>query len=350
MSPMRVALIFFLACSLLCDRLAAQEHSPVQLTLDTSEADEALRIIRKQNSHEFVTDSDWQQLFATAPYQWLKAREEAIGAPFTDQQFQAFLLSPETLARQQEWAETLADMSRVDMHALGVRVLAWLPDGASIRAQVFPEIKPKQNSFVWTKPDNGPAIFLYLERQTKAKFENTVAHECHHIGLQSLGKEQDVLQGTMSPVVKTAVGWMSAFGEGEAMLAAVGSTDLHPHWEDDALARARWDGDLMHFNADLATLQQFFTDILDGKLQGDDAIRERAAPFWGDVQGAWYTVGYEMSVLVEKRNGRQAFTECLIDPRKLLIQYNQVALEANKDGATLATWSPAFLNRLKQSR
>jgi len=92
------------------------------------------------------------------------------------------------------------------MHALGVRVLAWLPDGASIRAQVFPEIKPKQNSFVWTKPDNGPAIFLYLERQTKAKFENTVAHECHHIGLQSLGKEQDALQGTMSPVVKTAVG------------------------------------------------------------------------------------------------------------------------------------------------
>lgn len=139
------------------------------------------------------------------------------------------------------------------MHALGMRVLAWLPDGASIHARVFPEIKPKQNSFVWTKTDDGPAIFLYLERQTKANFENTVAHECHHIGLQSLEKEQDAVQGTMSPVVKTAVGWMSAFGEGEAMLAAVGSTDLHPHWEDDALARGRWDGDLMHFNADLAT-------------------------------------------------------------------------------------------------
>jgi hypothetical protein len=82
--PMRVALVFFLACSLLCDRLVAQEHSPVQLTLDTSEADEALRIIRKQNSHEFVRDSDWQRLFATTPYQWLKAREEGIGAPFTD--------------------------------------------------------------------------------------------------------------------------------------------------------------------------------------------------------------------------------------------------------------------------
>jgi hypothetical protein len=67
------------------------------------------------------------------------------------------------------------------------------------------------------------------------------------------------VQAKMSPAIRTAVHWMSAFGEGEAMLAAVGSTNLHPHWEDDALARARWDGDLMHFNTDLATLQQFFS-------------------------------------------------------------------------------------------
>lgn len=219
--------------------------------------------------------------------------------------------------------------------------------GASIHARVFPLIKPRHNSFVWTKPDDGPAIFLYLERQTRAKFENTVAHECHHIGLQSLEKEQDAVQAKMSPATKTAVHWMSAFGEGEAMLAAVGSTERHPHWEDDAVARARWDGDLMHFNTDLGALQQFFLDILDGKLQGDDAIQERAAPFWGDVQGAWYTVGYEMAVLVEKRYGRQAFTQCLIDPRRLLVLYNQIAFEANQQGASLATWSPALLEKLK---
>jgi len=248
---------------------------------------------------------------------------------------------------QGEWEETLAEMKHADMHALGSGVLSWLPAGASIRARVFPLIKPRHNSFVWTKPDNGPAIFLYLERQTQAKFENTVAHECHHIGLQSLEKEQDAVQIKMSPASRTAVHWMSAFGEGEAMLAAVGSTDRHPHWEDDALARARWDGDLMHFNTDLATLQQFFLDILDGKLQGDDAIQERAAPFWGDVQGAWYTVGYEMAVLVEKRYGRQAFTQCLIDPRRLLVLYNQIALEADAQGAVLGRWSPAFIDRLK---
>lgn len=306
-----------------------------------------MQILRKQNTHGIVTDSDWQRLFGTVPYHWLKAREARIGAPFTDEQFQTFLLSPASLEMQREWDETLTEMKRADMRALGTGVLLWLPAGASIHARVFPLIKPRHNSFVWTKPDDGPAIFLYLERQTRAKFENTVAHECHHIGLQSLEKEQDAVRAKMSPATKTAVHWMSAFGEWEAMLAAVGSTERHPHWEDDAVARARWDGDLMHFNTDLGALQQFFLDIVDGRLQGDDAIQERAAPFWGDVQGAWYTVGYEMAVLVEKRYGRQAFTECLIDPRRLLVLYNQIALEANQQGASLATWSPALLEKLK---
>jgi hypothetical protein len=58
-------------------------------------------------------------------------------------------------------------------------------------------------------------------------------------------------------------------------------------------------------------------------------------------------VGYEMAVLVEKRYGRQAFKECLIDPRRLLVLYNQIALEADAQGAALATRSPAFIDRLK---
>ena len=146
--------------------------------------------------------------------------------------------------------------------------------------------------------------------------------------------------------VQTAVNWLGAFGEGEAMLAAAGSIDRHPHWEDDAVARARWDGDMMHFNVDVASVQQFLMDILNGKLKkGDAAIRERAAPFFG-AQGAWYTVGYEMAVLVERQYGRKAFEECLIDPRKLLTMYNQIAKEANGKGATLATWSPELLTQL----
>ena len=71
---------------------------------------------------------------------------------------------------------------------------------------------------------------------------------------------------------------------------------------------------MMHFNQDLATLTQFFDDVLDGKLKGD-AIQEKASTFFG-YQGPWYTVGYEMAALVEKRFGRKIFTDCLLDRRR----------------------------------
>ncbi|MDG3439396.1 DUF5700 domain-containing putative Zn-dependent protease [Nitrospirillum amazonense] len=331
----------------------AMAQAPVALALDTSEADEALRILDKSAAHEPVTTADWNRLFATRPYQWLKAREAAMGRPLSDEDFQRFLLSPEAAEQRLGWASTLAAMKQADMARLGAGVLAWLPTGASIHAQVFPEIKPQRNSFVWKKPaaaaaddGGGPAIFLAVNRQSRDQFENTVAHECHHIGLESLAARQEELQAGLPANVKRAVNWLSAFGEGEAMLAAAGA-DRHPHWEDDAPVRARWDGDMQRFATDLEAVQQLLLDILDDKLTQDADIMKRAAPFWGDAQGAWYTVGYEMAVLVEKRFGRAAFNDCLLDPRKLLELYNQVAQEANAHGARLATWSPDLLKRLQ---
>ena len=315
----------------------------VELSVDVSEAEQALQIIKKGPA---ANADDWQRLFATVPYQQLKAREAAMSRPFTDEDFQKFLRAPATLAKLPEWEKALAEMKQSDIASIGAGVLAWLPPGASIHARVFPEIKPIDNSFVWTMPGSNPAIFLYLGKQTQAQFENTVAHECHHIGLDSLQAQQDAIQSKLPENVKQAVKWMGAFGEGEAMLAAAGSADRHPHWEDDAIARARWDGDLMHFNADIPALQQFFTEILDSKFHTDAEIMKRAAPFWGDAQGAWYTVGYEMAALVEREYGRAAFLECLIDPRKLLVLYNQIAARANAKGATMAVWSEEFLARV----
>jgi hypothetical protein len=293
-----------------------------------------------------VTDADWQTLFATVPYQWLKAREESMGRAFSDDEFKKFLQSPATIAKMGEWEETLAGMKQADMTALGNRVLEWLPAEANIHARVFPEIKPRTNSFVWHKDKEDPAIFLYLEKETKAQFENTVAHECHHIGLGSLDTVQEKMVAELPPNVKKATEWLGAFGEGEAMLAAAGSPDLHPHWEDDGVKRARWDSDMTHFNTDLAAVQQMEMDILDGKLKTDEEIRKVADPFWG-YQGAWYTVGYEMAALVEKQYGRKVFDECLMDPRKLLVKYNEIAKKANADGAQMAVWSDELLKRLQ---
>jgi len=328
--------------------VSAQNNSAadtrVELTLDASEAEQSLLILHEEQAHQTVTDADWQKLFATIPYQWLKAREAAMQRGFTDEDFRKFLQAPETLARTAEWAQTLAAMERSDMTGIGRRILAWLPPGAVIHARVFPVIKPKTNSFVWRNAQGEPAIFVHLEKQTQAQFETTVAHECHHIGLFGLDAQQQKVFAGMPENIKQAAQWMGAFGEGEAVLAAAGSTEQRPHWEDDALARARWDSDMMHFNQDVATLTKFFDDVLDGKLKGD-AIQERASTFFG-YQGPWYTVGYEMAALVEKRFGRTVFTDCLLDPRLLLVRYNQVAAEANRNGAVLALWPESLLQRM----
>jgi hypothetical protein len=329
---------------------AASRTPAIRLRLDSSEADQAIVILERERSRRPVAEQEWRQLFATAPYRELKAREASIGAPFSDDEFKAFLSSPAAIAQLDTWKRTVAGMKTADMAAIGKHDLEWLPAGATIRARVFPEIKPRQNSFVWkAAPSDPPTIFLAVQKQSRDSFENTVAHELHHIGLDSLEARQEALQAGLPAQVKLAMKWMGAFGEGEAMLAAAGSDERHPHWEDDAVARARWDSEMMHFNADLNSVQDLLLDILNGKLTTDAEIQKRAAPFWG-YQGAWYTVGYEMAALVDKRFGRKSFDECLLDPRLLLERYNQVAEEANAKGASLATWSPELMRKLQLHR
>ncbi len=325
---------------------ATPSADPIELVLDTSEAEQALLILDEQAHGMSVTNADWQRLFTGVPYQWLKAREASLGRSLTDNQFKTFLLSTDAQSKRDVWRKALAGMKAVDVRVIGQRVLEWLPADATLHARVFAEIKPQQNSFVWTKPGDAPTICLAVQDQSRDSVGNTVAHELHHIGLQSLSRQQDAMEAGLPERLRMAVNWMTAFGEGEAMLAAAGSVERHPHWEDDALIRARWDSDLMHFNSDLGAIQQMLLDILDGRLRGDADIRQRAAPFWG-VQGAWYTVGYEMAALVEKRFGRQVFDQCLLDPRLLLERYNEVAGAANAQGASLATWSPELLRRLR---
>ena len=320
------------------------KHQRVELTLDPSEAKQALVILHKEQAREAVTNDDWQKLFATIPYEWLKAREKGMRLEFTDDDFRIFMQAPETQARTAEWEESLTVIERTNAADLGERVLGWLPSGAFIQSRVFPLIKPKTNSFVWRSSQGEPAIFIYLEKQTQAQFETKVMHELHHIGMFGLQKQQEKEFAELPQNIRTVSELMGAFGEGDAVLAAAGSTDFRPHWEDDALARARWDSDMLRFNQDLGSLTMFFNDVLDGKLKGD-AINEKASTFF-DYQGAWYTVGYEMAALVEKRFGRKVFTNCLLDPRLLLVRYNEVAAEANKNGASLALWPDSLLRRI----
>jgi hypothetical protein len=232
------------------------------------------------------------------------------------------------------------------MATIGRRALAYLPPDAIIKTRVFPEIKPHTNSFVWSMPGHGSAIFLYLQRTSQAQFENTVAHESHHIGFSSIASRQDSLFSGSSRAVKQVLTVLGAFGEGHAMLAAAGGPNVHPHWEDDSLARDRWDADMEHFSGDLLGLQEFFTDILDGRLVGDSAIDVRGSKYFG-FQGPWYTVGYKMDALIERRFGRPALIAGMVDPRVLLVLYNRAARAAmDAGGEHLSVWSADFLTRI----
>lgn len=336
--------VLLLACSLA--ECLGQDAGRIQLQLNTDEADAVLLILQKNAAHQPITDEDWKKLFGTEPYVRLKERETSMKRAFTDDDFKAFVLSPELSAKGDSLRQTLDAWKKTNLTASAERVLAYLPAQAKIRAKVFPVIKPKINSFVWdTQTD--PAIFLYLDPQeSAAKFENIVAHELHHIGFSSVESLSEAKFKDLPAPVKTALEWMGAFGEGFAMLAAAGSPDIHPHAFSSPEERARWDHDMSNFNLDLGTLQQFFLDVLDGKFKTPEDIQQKASEFYG-IQGPWYTVGYKMAVVIENRYGRSELIDCMLDPRELLTKYNGAASELNaQKKADLALWSPDLLRKI----
>ena len=206
-------------------------------------------------------------------------------------------------------------------------------------------IKAGTNGFVWEWDRQGSAIFAYLGG-TQAQFENTVAHNCYHIGFSTIQHRQDSLFAGASPPVTMVLEMLGDFGEGHAVLAAAGGPSRHPRWPGDSAARARWDFAMGHFSADLLDLQAFFLDVLDGKLTGDSAIRGRRSAFSGP-DGPWYTVGYRMDVLVERHFGRAALIRATVDPRVLLVLYDRAAGEQDAGQAgRLSVWSPTLLSRI----
>lgn len=322
---------------------AQQAPGRLQLRFDPSEADAVLGIIAKHHAGQSAADSDWQRLFATEPYQRLKRREASLHRTFTDAEFQQFVLSDSVAARAATLQLTLDAWKRADLTAAAARAFAYLPADARIRAKVFVLIKPEINSFVFeTRTD--PAIFLYLDPvQTAAQFENTVAHELHHIGYSTVSAPGDSAIAALPPGAKAAAEWVGAFGEGFAMLAAAGGPDVHPHAESPPADRARWDRDLANFNRDLLRVQGFLLDLVRGNLATQEARDSVGYSFFG-VQGPWYTVGWKMAVTIEKRFGRARLIACMLDPRQVLAAYNEAAAAQNRAGGErLALWSPDLM-------
>ncbi len=301
----------------------ADQPARVQIRLDTSEADAVLNILDKKAAAQEVNDTDWRVLFESRPYLRLRDREAGMKRSFTDSEFRDFVLNGEAAGRGASLHVVLEDWKRADFMRIAERILTYLPPDATVRATIYPVIKPKHNSFVW-ELDKDPAIFFYLDPAVSAaQFENAAAHELHHVGLQSIGSKYEARIAGLQERARLAAELIGCFGEGFAMLAAAGSPDIHPHADSNPEDRQRWDRDMAGFDTDLRSLDGFFRDVVSGKLSYEEA-NKRAMGFFG-VQGPWYTVGYRMAAAVETKYGRQALLQCMEDPRRLLATWNQIS-------------------------
>jgi hypothetical protein len=331
------------------DNLSAR----IALKFDAAEAEAVLAILERIDAKLPVDEGLWQRLFVCEPYVRLKKREAEIARMFnepslifSDDDFKKFVLSPELASRTQALRSTLKAWAGADLQGEAKRILEYLPQGARIAVKIYPVIKPGVNSFVY-ELSTDPAIFLYLDpEKAEPEFANTVAHELHHIGFASIEAGLEKQYEGLPEATRTAVKWLSAFGEGFAMLAAAGGADVHPHATSRASDRSRWDQDMTHFNRDLGDVEKFFLDIVAGRLKTEAQIDEKGSSFFG-IQGPWYTVGYKMAAMVEKQLGRAELIACMKDLRLLLLDYNKLAAEAKRRGESeLALWSPELIKAL----
>ena len=319
------------------------------MRLVADEAEAVLAILAKKKANQPITETDWRRVFQSEGYVRLKARETSMKRSFEDADFRTFVLSDQLAGRAQALEETLARWKRADITESARLALAYLPRRARIRAKIYPVIKPRDNSFVFDL-ESDPAIFLYLDPEvSKEKFENTLAHELHHIGYGSSCPSRRA-SGAIAKLPQSSqlvIRLIGAFGEGLAMLAAAGSADAHPHAVSSPEERARWDKDMANFNADLKKVETFFLNILENRLTTDER-QKTASSFYG-VQGPWYTVGWKMSVLIEKTYGRAKLIECICDQRKLLPTYNRAAIKYNRGAREpLALWSKSLIVNISQ--
>jgi hypothetical protein len=349
MSAIRLVLISIL----LAFEASARTSSPVKqvatgdevkVHLVDDEATSALSILEKEFGHQTLTDADWQRLFSAQGYVHLKERESYMRRAFTDSTFRLFMMSDTLIRRTPALRKTLSGMQSVDVSDAARQALTYLPKNARIVANLYPEIKPFTNSFVFSL-DSIPGIFLYVDPgDSPAIFHNTLTHELHHIGLNSVCPPPDT---TLPEPFRTLVHRMGGFGEGFAMLAAAGSADSDAQYVSDTATRNRWDRDVANRESNLRLLEKFFLDVTEGRITSPDSVNERAGDFYG-VQGPWYTVGWKMSVTIEKVFGRQRLIDVMCDPRALLRTYNAAVPIWNRSHAEhLPTWSSRLMARLK---
>ncbi len=103
--------------------IAAAADDRIHFKLDTSESDAVLAILEKHAAGHAVSESDWQAVFTSEPYQRLKKREAGMTRDFTDESFKSFVLSEELARKASELRRTLDAWKKADLRRIANRIL-----------------------------------------------------------------------------------------------------------------------------------------------------------------------------------------------------------------------------------
>lgn len=343
---MRTLRLLSLFAVFACASVAPSRRVDTRMVADEPHA--VLDILGKRAAGTTITDADWNRVFTSEGYVRLKKREQSMKRAFEDDAFRTFVMSPELLARREALARTLAAWEKADLSRAASLALAYLPKNATIRAAIYPEIKPAHNSFVFE--DN--AIFMWLDDSVSAeRFQRTVAHEMNHIGYGTAcppaAAQAEVEK--LPENLKKLRDWTSAFGEGLATLAAADGPRADAEFFQTKDVQKGWSEGLAHYDANFREVQQFFLDVLDRRLEGD-AVPKRGFEFFGLV-GPWYTVGWKMAVTIEEVYGRDAVIDAFCDQRQLFRVYNAAAAEhAKRTGEVLPQWDQRLVGAFESTK
>ena len=302
----------------------ATSHPPrVQTRMVLDEANAVLAILDKRAAGGTIDDADWRRLFASEGYVRLKKRELSMQRSFEDETFRAFVMSNELLVKREMLQRVVVDWSRANTNAAAQRALAYLPKTTAIRATVYPVIKPATNSFVF-EVDTNPAIFMYVEDIPRTRFENTIAHELHHVGYGTACSRETANDAQL---------WAGAFGEGFAVLAAAGGVDQPPQAHAAPEVQEAWAKGIAELEADFRRVETFLLADMTAEER-----RKQAMSFFGMV-GPWYTIGWHMAVTIERVLRREALVRAMCE-QNVPATYNRVA------GPDQPRWSQELLDKL----
>ena len=292
-----------------------------------------------------VPEHLWDALFSTQGYQRLKDRELAMQRPFTDSAFRAFLLSDTLLARLPELLPAVRLWSEINLGSAAAKAAAYLPAGTPIRANLYPLIKPRGNSFVHRGPDGVMGIFIYVDpTMPPSELRTTLAHELHHIGYAAACP--DTTDPTFTPVEQSLRRMLGAFAEGLAMLAAAGGPDVDPNAMSRKSMRDTWARNMSQVAGHFAAIDSLIQDVATGRVTSPDSVMAKAVTFYGD-QGPWYTVGWVMGSTIERASGRDRLITILCRPAALIREYQGI-VEKRQDASP--RWSRNSLKWLEDRK